>query len=108
VLTNRNDAAVELINWHFEIEPDVTDIYFVNADSDANAPIILLEVSRSTLATGSVEPFSFGSSEEIPFTTVIAEVTPSEFAALSENPALLPKGWSLEKAERFTRPAELG
>lgn len=74
---------------------------------DENAqdePIKLLEINEATVATGSVEPFVFTPTDEIPFMTVIAEITSNELAALRDDPKALPKGWSLSRAELFQRP----
>ena len=67
-------------------------------------PIRLLEVNAATVPTGSVEPFTFSPTEEIPFRTVLAEITPEELELLRSNPEVLPRGWDLSRAERFVRP----
>ena len=51
-----------------------------------------------------MEAFGFTPTKDIPFLTVIAEITPGELEALRGRPEALPKGWSLSRAQRFERP----
>lgn len=102
----KDEAARQLIEWHFRVEPYLREVYRMLAE-DENAqdePIKLLEVNEATVSTGSVEPFVFTPTNEIPFMTVIAEITSDELTALRDNPRALPKGWSLARAEHFQRP----
>jgi hypothetical protein len=102
---DRNDAAKRLIHWHFEIEPELQEVWLIIDDGTSpDEPIKLLEVNAATPATGSVEPFSFPPADDIPYRTIIAEVTPEEFEALRERPNDLPPGWDLSRARRFQRP----
>lgn len=101
------DAAVRrLIQWHFRVEPELREVYRIVMDDEGSQeePIRLLEINAATVVTGSVEPFAFSPTEEIPFRTVIAEITPEELESVRSNPDVLPKGWSLSRAERFVRP----
>ena len=102
----KNDAARNLIDWHFKVEPDLRAVYRIVADNEdaEEEPIKLLEVNDATFPTGSVEPFGFGPTPEIPFRTVIAEVTSEEFEVLRGQPDALPEGWSLATASVFERP----
>jgi hypothetical protein len=102
----KDEAARELAEWHFSVEPYlVTVLRFVSDEEDAlDEPIKLLEVNGATVATGSVEPFFFGPSEGVPFATVIAEITPEEFERIERKELALPRGWSLDRAQRFERP----
>ena len=49
-------------------------------------------------------PYAFAGSASVPFSTVIAEVTPEEFDRIQRNEIQLPKGWSLDKSLLFERP----
>jgi len=102
----KDAAARRLIEWHFTVEPELREVYRIVMDNEASQeePIRLLEVNAATVPTGSVEPFTFSATEEIPFRTVIAEITPEELEALRAHPETLPKGWNLSQAERFVRP----
>ena len=99
-------AARRLIQWHFRVEPELREVYRIVMDDEEcqEEPIRLLEVNAATPATGSVEPFTFSPTREIPFRTTIAEITPEELASFRSNPEALPKGWNLSRAERFVRP----
>jgi len=95
-----------LIDWHFAVEPELREVYrIVTEGEDSQEPIRLLEVNAATIPTASLEPFAFSPTPEIPFMTVIAEVTPEELELLRAEPEALPKGWDLSRAERFIRPA---
>jgi hypothetical protein len=105
-LLAKDAAARRLIQWHFTVEPELREVYRIVMDDEGSQeePIRLLEVNAATVPTGSVEPFTFSPTKEIPFRTVIAEVTPEELASFRSNPEAFPKGWSLSRAERFVRP----
>ena len=103
----KDDAARRLIEWHFDVEPDLREVYRIlseNEDADGE-PIKLLEVNEATVATGGVEAFGFRPTKNTPFMTVLAEITPGELERLRGAPEALPKGWSLSRALRFERPA---
>jgi hypothetical protein len=103
--STKDEAAKELADWHFGIEPELTRVIrFVADNEDApGEPIKLLEVNAATVATGSVEPFAFAPSASVPFPTAIAEVTPEEFERIKRNELPLPRGWSLAKSQLFER-----
>ncbi|HMA94269.1 MAG TPA: hypothetical protein VKP30_16370 [Polyangiaceae bacterium] len=102
----KDEAARELAEWHFSVEPDLTQVIRIVADNEdaADEPIKLLEVNAATVATGSVETFAFSPSESVPYSTVIAEVTPEEFERIQRAELKLPSGWSLSKGQLFVRP----
>jgi hypothetical protein len=105
-LASKDAAARRLIDWHFEVEPDLSEVYRIVMDDEGSLeePIRLLEVNAAAVPTGSVEPFGFAPTPEIPFKTVIAEITPEELEALRADPGSLPRGWDLARAQRFERP----
>ena len=102
----KDAAARRLIEWHFTVEPELREVYRIVGDNEESGeePIRLLEVNAATVSTGSVEPFAFSPTEEIPFRTVIAEITPEELESLRRHPETLPEGWNLSRAQRFVRP----
>lgn len=56
---NKDEAAQQLIEWHFRVEPFLREVFRMLAE-DENAqdePIKLFEINETTVATGSVEPF---------------------------------------------------
>jgi hypothetical protein len=91
------------------VEPHLTQIWRILGDNEASPtePIKLLEVNVATVATGSVTPFSFTPTQDVPFPTVILDVTPDESNAVKRDPSKLQRGWSLSdgRARRFDRPA---
>ncbi len=97
------DAAKRLSEWHFEVEPGIQKIFYIELAGDRFA---LLEVNEHTPPTGSVEPFVFAPSDDIPYTTVVAEITPDELRRLHNDPLALPlpKGWNLSTARVFDAP----
>lgn len=102
----KDEAAEELANWHFGVEPFLERVIRILADNEdePGEPIKLLEVNGATVATGSVEPFAFAPSKSVPFPITIAEVTPEEFERIARAELPLPRGWSLENAKHFPRP----
>lgn len=102
---NKDEAAALLIEWHFHIEPHLREVFRILSDNE-NAdgePIKLLAINEATIPTGSIEPFMFAGTEEVPFTTVIAEITPDELAVFRDDPRAFPVGWSLARSMRFQR-----
>lgn len=105
-MATKEDATRELAEWHFGVEPDLERVIRIVGDREdaPGEPIKLLEVNAATVATGSVEAYAFAPSMSVPFPTVIAEVTPDEYARIERNELPLPKGWSLARAQEYARP----
>jgi len=106
---SKEDVATDLIQAHFQVEPHLTEVWRIRGENEGSPtePIKLLEVNDATVATGSIMPFSFAPTADVPYPTIIVEVTPEEFEAVKSDPTKLPRGWSLnrERAQRFTRSA---
>lgn len=104
----RDAATHNLIAWHFLVEPELKRVFILRSSDDGSpdAPVRILEVNAATPATGSVEPYGFAPTADVPFRTVIAEITPEEYEQLRADPATLkhPPGWDLSSAEEVTRP----
>ena len=108
--TKKDEIAQKLIEWHFEVEPEITKVYrFIapNEESDSE-PIKLLEVTEATLTAGYVMPFGFGATEEFPYRSVIATITPEEMQQIESLEIPLPTGWDLEAAIVINAPAKTG
>ena len=105
-MTDKNAAAEALIRWHFEVDPALEVVYrAIGAnEDDPNEPIKLLEVSPESVTTRDFVAFGFSPTEDIPFRTVIAEVTPDGLARF-EREGKLPPAWSLTQAKRYLRQA---
>lgn len=105
-MPDKDAIAADLINWHFKVEPGLVLVYRVISEneSDPDEPIRLLEVNTSTVATGSFDAFGFAPTSEVPYRTVIAEVTPDEFTELRKA-GKIPPGWDIASAKQYFRPA---
>ena len=105
-MMTKDEAAEDLIDWHFETGPEIVLVYrFLSENESADGePIKLLDVNAETLATGRVTPFGFAGTQEMPYPTVIAMVTPEEMEQIENNALPLPRGWRLENARPYPRP----
>lgn len=101
----KDEAAEELIRWHFQTDDAILDIFRVIAENedDFSEPIKLLEVSDATMETGNVDAFGFAPTSEIPYPTVIAILSPDELARVHDGAISLPRGWNLGQAIHFPR-----
>jgi hypothetical protein len=97
---SKNDVAEELIAHHFRVEPGMVEIYRLDDPDDAQAPIRLLEVCLHAVPMGKIMGFGFAASAEVPYTTIVAEITPGELDQLRATG--FPEGWDLSAA-RVTR-----
>lgn len=102
---DKDAAALELIQWHFDVEPSITRILRFCGDNEDSPrePIKLLEVNEDTFETGKVEPFVFPPYQDIGYPTAIATVSGSEFAGIREGKIGMPEGWDLSRAKEFER-----
>ncbi len=103
----KDEVAEELIQWHFRIDEELTEIYrFLAPDEDApGEPIKLLEVNPDFQEMGFVAAFKFPGAGNIPYSTAVAIVTPTEMAQIQAGKMPLPPDWSLDRAHRY-QPAE--
>lgn len=104
---SREEAVQALVSRHFDADPHVTRIYWIVPDEEPSPsePIRLLEVDEASFTIGEVQPFTFGPTEEIPYPTSIALISPEEHTMIKMKPESLPKGWDLARARVFDRPA---
>ena len=105
-MLTKNEITQNLVDWHFEVEPEITKVFrFLAQDEDnSREPIKLLEVSEATLAAGRVVPFGFGPTEEVPYPCIIANVTPEEMGQIWEGDIRLPDGWDLSRSQHYLAP----
>ena len=99
-MLTKDEIAKKLIDWHFEVEPEITEVYRFIAPNEevAREPIKLLEVSDATFSVGRIMPFGFGPTDEFPYNTVIATITPEEMEQVRRQEIPLPEGWNLGDA----------
>jgi hypothetical protein len=96
-------AAESLIQEHFELEPRLEQIIWIN--SDMTGEIRLLEVNSETFPTGAVMSFYFPPDDEFPYVTKIAEITPEEWQKILRSEIPLPNGWTLANHKAYSREA---
>jgi hypothetical protein len=97
-MNDREEAAKLLAKRHYLFEPAIIEIRTICSETPygPNEPIKLLEVNANTIASG-IMPLRFDAvpASGIPFSSVIVEVTPEEYAQIKKNELKLPDGWSL-------------
>lgn len=105
VYSEKDKATEELVRRHFEIDPEKTKILrFLSAEEDdPMEPIKLLEVTPATVLTGEVQVFGFGPAKDFAYSTLFAEVTPSEFDKIERGIIELPSGWRRDRVKEFDR-----
>lgn len=95
--SDRNKVAKVLAEAHRKFDPDITRVVRIVADSETQSdePVKLLEVNPKTPSSGIV-PVGFGADPpEIPYPSVIVEVTEDEFRKIRSGRLRLPSGWRL-------------
>ena len=99
-MPTKEDVAERLAHIHYRGEQGMTHVFRLLASDEAEAradePIKLLEVNADTIPAG-IMPLQFGPdpSSGICYRTVIVEITPGEFAQISEGKLKLPEDWEL-------------
>ena len=83
-----SDQAIEAIVWFYDDNPKQTWILIVN---------------RTAIATESVDVFKLNPSEEVPFTQLIAEVTPKEWELIQSGDIKLPEAWTIDNSKIFSK-----
>lgn len=103
--SEKDRAARELIEWHYQVEPELQLVYRVIADNedDPDEPIKLVEINAAAVSTGSFSAFGFAPTEGFAYHTIIAELTRDELDALSSK-GKIPPGWNLATARTYSRP----
>lgn len=115
---SREVAAVELMRWHFDVDPDLIKIYWIKEDYETDdAPIRLLEVSGSASnhsaplsSPDSVTEYSYDPAKDFPYSSKVIEVTKGELRMLARGELRLPEGWNIregELGEEFERNSPL-
>lgn len=96
----KDAAARRLAKAHREADPDIKEIYRIEApgqEANPTEPVKLLEISPNTSTSGIVPiwltPYPKAG---IFFPSVIVEVHPSEVTSLRNNVLALPNGWRVD------------
>jgi hypothetical protein len=98
---NIEKAAAFLAQNNFEVEDGLERIVWLR--HGAGDKLRLIEVNRNGFPTGRLEAYYFAPSEEVPFKTYLADVTPKEWQKILSGEIPLPEGWSLEGSREFLR-----
>lgn len=93
---SKDRVALTLAKSHAEAEDAVSKVIRVRSarEEDDNEPIKLLEVNLDTPSAG-VVPVTFGRSTDVPYASVVVEVTPEEFRRIENGELELPSEWEL-------------
>jgi hypothetical protein len=108
---SKDEVAAELVRWHFETSPEITEIWRVYAEDEDrdDEPIKLLEVDPESAETDHVDAFYIAPNETMEYPLVVALVTPHELDKIRVGAMELPAGFNLDRATRFRRdPAPEG
>ena len=103
----KDDVAQRLADAHYILEEGISEIYRItspNGEDGQYEPIKLLEVNRNTVPMG-VVPVYFGPGRNIPYPSIIMDLTPEEFAELTNGKITLPNDWVLNK-KPLPRPSD--
>ncbi len=98
---NLVSAAEDLIQEHFELEPSLEKVIWIN--SDKTAEIRLLEITPETFPAGEVLSYYFPPDDELPYATILAQITPEEWQKVLRKEISLPEGWTLENHKVYSR-----
>ena len=97
-MLDKKDVARTLAEAHRRVDPEIRCIIRVVAEreDDPAEPVKLLEVNSDTPRAGIV-PIAFGAAPpEVPFPSVIIEVTEDELKEIRSGSLPLPNGWRLQ------------
>src|SRR5262249_19134929 len=96
-MPEKDDIARALAAAHRNIEPTITRIVRLIGprEGDRSEPINLLEVNPATSPSG-IWPIAFTPDPpEVPYGSVVVEVTPDEYSVIVGTALALPSGWTL-------------
>jgi hypothetical protein len=98
---NLEKAVRFLAQNNFEVEDGLELVVWLR--QGAGDTIRFIEVNRNGFPTGRIEAFYFAPSEDVPFRTYLADITPNEWQQILSGVIPLPEGWSLEGRREFLR-----
>lgn len=96
-MPDKDEVAQQLAAAHRAIEPGITRIVRLIGDREADLgePVKLLEVNPQTSPSG-IFPIAFTADlPDVPYPSVIVEVTEDEYARIQNGTLPLPEGWQL-------------
>lgn len=95
-------AAISLAESHVDIEPDIERVFWFPPDGESEDEIRLIEVSGNAIPSGTVHPVPFAPTTDVPYRTLVADVTLKEWDQICKGEIELPQGWSLEGHQNIT------
>ena len=96
-MSDKNDIARSLAEAHRQAQTTITRIIRLLGprEDDRSEPIKLLEVNPATSPSG-IWPIAFTPDPpEVPYGSVVVEVTPTEYNDIVAKRLPLPEGWTL-------------
>ncbi len=97
LVPEKDEIARVLAEAHRNLEATITRIVRIVGpnEADGREPIKLLEVNTAAVASG-IWPIAFSPDPpEIPYGSVVVEVSPDEYEAIVRKQLSLPSGWDL-------------
>jgi hypothetical protein len=88
------DTAVDLVQSHREVEPNLLRVYFYR--DPAGREVRLVEIVEGSPSAEEVLPFRFAPDESrgVRYPVVIVELSPEEFDRVERGALPLPAGWT--------------
>jgi hypothetical protein len=105
--TSKDNKSIvkDIARSHFSIDEAIEEIVWFS--SRKRKELQLLEVSRTSLPTNSIEPFLISASKELPVDLLVADVSPKEWSDIQKGKIKLPSGWDLKNSTSFKRESFL-
>jgi len=94
-------SVKEIARLHFLVDDSIEKIIWFQ--NKKRKEVQLIEVSRTSLPTKSVEPFFISANKEIAVDLLVADITPREWKSIQGGKIKLPPEWDLTKITTFTR-----
>lgn len=93
-------AVKTLADWHRESDQPPQKVF--SFPDPTGTTVRLIEVTDIVPDTGEVYPIAFGPTPEMPYRTIVAQVTSPEWDAILDGEIELPEGWDLGEREEVT------
>jgi hypothetical protein len=98
----KDHVARSLAQYHSKAEPSMVLILRLRSpnEDDSNEPIKFLEVNAAAVPAG-IEPVTFGPNRDVPYATIVVEVTPGEYEQIKNGDLKLPTEWKVDPNPLF-------
>jgi hypothetical protein len=101
-MPTKHEIALRLAEAHSNLAPGIVKVFSIHEAPEQeqldSTPIKLVEINTNTSPSG-ISPIQFGPNPlfDVPYPSVIVEITPSEFELLHLNELRLPSGWVIDE-----------